>query len=228
MRTANNSPIEGEEILLKKYVYLVKSTCSRFRPTHIENREDMYSAGLLGLLNAIRTYNPEKGSIVSWNILKIRGYVIEYLRTEDRDIRPIGYALRNGPKIFKAKEKITIMKGASATVEEIQSITGLSANMIKESEKYDYMCFAESMTDERNGEYDIASGTFNVDTRIDLESRLNLIPERERNYIHHYINEGKTYMEIANMYGISECRAHQIVKKGLSRLKQHLQGAGYD
>src|SRR5260221_14526969 len=55
----------SEEELVKKYLPLVKTVVGRLAitlPSHI-NAEDLYSAGLVGLLNALRQFNPGIGTV---------------------------------------------------------------------------------------------------------------------------------------------------------------------
>lgn len=48
-------------LLISKYIPLIKSKAYSFKSKNVET-EDLISEGFLGLLSAIRSYNPEKGS----------------------------------------------------------------------------------------------------------------------------------------------------------------------
>ena len=55
---------ESEAGLVEQYLPLVKTVVGRLQmslPSHVD-AEDLYSAGLVGLLDAIRHYNPKLGS----------------------------------------------------------------------------------------------------------------------------------------------------------------------
>src|SRR5215510_15537772 len=75
-----------EEEIVQKHLPLVKNVVGRLAmtlPPHVDG-EDLYSAGLTGLLNAIRQYNPHAGtSFETYARLRIRGAVFDELRRMD-------------------------------------------------------------------------------------------------------------------------------------------------
>src|ERR1041384_3859298 len=80
-RMKPGSALEGE--LGARYVPLGKNVVGRLAmtlPRHVGG-EALYSAGLAGLLNAIRQYNPNAGtSFETYARLRIRGAVLDKLR----------------------------------------------------------------------------------------------------------------------------------------------------
>lgn len=52
-------------LLIAKYIPLIKAKARCFEGSRVEN-DDLVSEGFLGLLNAIRGYNPEKGSFAAF------------------------------------------------------------------------------------------------------------------------------------------------------------------
>ncbi len=52
-------------LLIAKYIPLIKAKARCFKSTRVEN-DDLVSEGFLGLLNAIRNYNPIKGSFAAF------------------------------------------------------------------------------------------------------------------------------------------------------------------
>lgn len=51
-------------LLIAKYIPLIKAKARCFENSRVE-RDDLISEGFLGLLNAIRSYNPEKGAFAA-------------------------------------------------------------------------------------------------------------------------------------------------------------------
>ena len=76
----------SEEELVKAYLPLVKTVVGRLAmtlPSHV-GVEDLYSVGLIGLLNAVRQFNPAIGApFESYARLRIRGAVLDELRRTD-------------------------------------------------------------------------------------------------------------------------------------------------
>src|SRR5687767_12288440 len=69
-----------EEQLVEKYIPLVRTVVGRLAmtlPPHVDG-EDLYSAGLGGLLSAVRQYNPRAGTAFeTYARLRIRDAVFE-------------------------------------------------------------------------------------------------------------------------------------------------------
>src|SRR5215510_12289965 len=77
---------QTEADLVEKYLPLVKSVVGRLAmtlPPHVDG-EDLYSAGLGGLLSAVRQYDPTAGTAFeTYARLRIRGAVFDELRRMD-------------------------------------------------------------------------------------------------------------------------------------------------
>src|SRR5678815_690302 len=73
----------SEEELVTRYLPLVKTVVGRLAmslPPHVDH-DELYSAGLIGLLNALRQFNPKIGtSFEPYARVRIRGAVLDELR----------------------------------------------------------------------------------------------------------------------------------------------------
>src|SRR5689334_21059249 len=76
----------SEEDLVKRYLPLVKTVVGRLAislPPHVDIQE-LHSAGLVGLLHAVRQYNPALGTpFEQYARVRIRGAVLDNLRRMD-------------------------------------------------------------------------------------------------------------------------------------------------
>src|ERR1051325_3296 len=76
----------AEASMVEEYLPLVKTVVGRLAmslPPHVDP-EDLYSSGLVGLLNAVRNYDPHAGSsFESYARVRIRGAVFDELRRLD-------------------------------------------------------------------------------------------------------------------------------------------------
>src|SRR6266487_3285063 len=83
-RLRPGSPAEAE--MVEKHLPLVKNVVSRLAmtlPPHVDG-EDLYSAGLGGLLSAVRQYDPTAGTAFeTYARLRIRGSILDELRRMD-------------------------------------------------------------------------------------------------------------------------------------------------
>src|SRR5881409_3460069 len=119
------SPLEGQ--LVEKYVPLVKNVVGRLAmtlPPHVDG-EDLYSAGLSGLLNAVRNYNPRAGTAFeTYARLRIRGAVLDELRRMDWVPRSVHSKAR---KVQAVMNQLEQKKGRPATESEMATALKLSA-----------------------------------------------------------------------------------------------------
>src|SRR3989454_5439256 len=108
-----------EEQLVEQYLPLVKNVVGRLAmtlPPHVDG-EDLYSAGLGGLLSAIRQYDPTAGTAFeTYGRLRIRGAVFDELRRMDWVPRSVHTKAR---KVQAMMQKIEQCKGRVATEEEM-------------------------------------------------------------------------------------------------------------
>src|SRR3954465_511745 len=76
----------AEAQIVEEYLPLVKTVVGRLAmglPPHVDI-EDLYSSGLVGLLNAVRNFDPKGGSsFESYARVRIRGAVFDELRRLD-------------------------------------------------------------------------------------------------------------------------------------------------
>src|ERR1700689_987281 len=112
-RSGHGSRMENS--LVEEYLPLVKTVVGRLAmtlPAHV-NSDDLYSAGLVGLLNAMRRFNPENGtSFETYARVRIRGAVFDELRRLDWVPRSIHEKAR---KIEKTMQELMQRTGAVPT-----------------------------------------------------------------------------------------------------------------
>ena len=97
-----------EEDLIQQYLPLVKTVVGRLAmnlPSHIR-MEDLYSTGLVGLLNAVRQFDPKiNPSFESYARLRIRGAVFDELRRLDWVPRSVHAKARRVEEVMRRLEQ---------------------------------------------------------------------------------------------------------------------------
>ena len=112
----------------KKLIYsIIKEYCNEY------NKEDLYQAGLLGLIKASKTYDKEKSNakFSSFAYKSILGEVLKYLR-EDRNIRISRDIISDYKKIYKTKEYIYQTYGKNISNKELSKIINIDEKRINE------------------------------------------------------------------------------------------------
>src|SRR5271170_1017604 len=115
-----------ENSLVEEYLPLVKTVVGRLAmtlPSHV-NSDDLYSAGLVGLLNAMRRFNPNNGtSFETYARVRIRGAVFDELRRLDWVPRSVH---EKAKKIEKTMQELTQRTGAIPSDVAMAKALGIS------------------------------------------------------------------------------------------------------
>lgn len=70
---------EKEARLMSEHMGLVASLARRFKPKNREDLEDLIQVGSIGLLKAIRKYNPDKAKLSTWAHQPIMWELMRYV-----------------------------------------------------------------------------------------------------------------------------------------------------
>src|SRR5436190_12681920 len=141
-RTGPGSKIEND--LVHQYLPLVRTVVGRLAmtlPAHAAT-EDLYSAGLVGLLNAVRRYNHKTGVLFeTYARVRIRGAVFDELRRLDWVPRSVHDKAR---KVEETMHDLSQRKGAVPTDAEMASALGISLDeygeLLEQIRPASYVC----------------------------------------------------------------------------------------
>lgn len=186
--------------LIERYVPLATSVARRMRvPTGaLMGRDDVESAALIGLIDAVDRYDPERGvPFEGYAGLRIRGAVLDELRRLDDRSRGERQRART---VVQDTEPAVGAYGAT-----------LSLDMLLETGDRDWA--AEDETTDRYESQDL---------RTRVESALECLPPRQREVLARYYGDSLTLRESAVKMGISEARACQLHGRAIQNLRHEL------
>jgi RNA polymerase sigma factor FliA len=231
------SPIEGD--LVQQHLPLVKTVVARVAmtlPAHVDG-EDLYSAGLTGLLNAVRHYNPRAGtSFETYARVRIRGAVLDELRRMDWVPRSVHTKAR---KVQAVMQQLEQAKGRPATedemacalrisvgeyqrwLDEIRPATFICLDAVHNSEAEDPVSQYESLADQR--QEDPTDGAYRHELSRLISQRIQELPEMQRKVLALYYYEDMRLREIAEVFGLTESRICQIHSQAILNVKSYLQ-----
>ena len=227
-----------ESQLVEKYVPLVKNVVGRLAmslPPHVDG-EDLYSAGLTGLLSAVRQYNPNAGtSFETYARLRIRGAVFDELRRMDWVPRSVHTKAR---RVQAVMNEIEQKKGRVATEQEMATALKISIpeyhEWLEEIRPATFVCLDaafnndfddsisqyESLADHR--QENPLDGTSRREVAKVIADRLQDLPEMQRKVLALYYFEDMRLREIAEGFGLTESRICQIHAQGILAIKSFL------
>ncbi|TDJ71722.1 MAG: FliA/WhiG family RNA polymerase sigma factor [Planctomycetota bacterium] len=220
-------------ILMERHYPLVKYIAERLLQTLPKSIEldDLISAGLFGLMDAIRGFDPSRGiKFKTYCTTRIRGSILDQLRSQDWVPRLV--RLKAG-RIEKALQRLTGEYGREPTHAELaktlemdhaelsKEITSASAKaMYSLSDKW------EDRDDDNSMEkVDVLEDKKSIDPIGELHRRdmmryiTRSLTHKERFIIEQYYQVGHTMREIGEMLALTESRVCQIHSNVMGRLK---------
>jgi RNA polymerase sigma factor for flagellar operon FliA len=225
----------GKNDLLKRFAPLVRHVVERVAATLPRNvdHEDLYSAGVLGLLDAHAKFDTGKGvKFETYAVWRIKGAVLDQLRALDWASRSMRRKARNLDGVTR---KLDQKLGRAASEDEVARELKMSRNdfyrLLDHVRGAVLVSLDETRTSDGEDQGTLADHLADP-TAPDLEARLeedqqrlvllqtiDLLPEQERLVVALYYYEHLTLKEIGRTLGISESRVSQVHTRAMSRLK---------
>jgi len=236
----NNDEKAREELILH-YLPIIKSVVNRLSariPPHITT-DELESCGLLGLLDAIAKFEPQKGTDFStYSKIRIKGAVLDELRALDWAPRSLR---RKEQKLEEAYNHLEQKMGRSPTEDEVAEFLRIPLkqlhSLLAEINRITYLSLEDILqaptTDEETLNLLPLSGkalpySNPVDELIKSEKRslvaqaIETLPKRECLVISLYYYEELTLKEVGEVLGVSESRASQIHASAILHLRAKL------
>lgn len=242
-RDAERQVAQLRDRLVVNYSPMVKYVASRVgaRMTSVVELEDMISWGVLGLLDAIETYDPDRrktAKFESYAISKIRWAILDELRGQDWVPRRVR---TRAQEVERATQKLSQDLLRPPSEGEIADEVGMGVEEYRgflDQYSRAQVASLEARLDTEGGtigEY----GSLLVDAAAtDPQSQANLeelrahlidaigdLEEQERLVATFYFYEGLTLKEIGKAMDLTEGRISQLLKRALGKLRERLKGS---
>ena len=229
----------SEEEILKNHMPLVRSVVDRMRaslPAHLDV-DDLYSVGLLGLIQAQRRFDPTHGvTFAAYAAMRVRGAVLDELRRVDWMSRTLRVKAKKLTDVISAFEQNA---GRPATEAEIADELGISSEeysiLLDEVRPLSYVELdALAGDDEDSSLHEVIADENQPNAReIALKQeliklvaeRLQMLPDMQRKILAMYYFENLRLAEIANVFGVTESRICQIHTQAVLGLKAYIRKA---
>jgi RNA polymerase sigma factor for flagellar operon FliA len=205
-------------------------------PSHVPF-EDLLQAGVLGLLDALRKFDPRrKVQIESYMKFRIRGAILDELRSLDWSPRELR---RKGRRLEEVEQRLRAQLGRDPAAPELAEGLGISPaqfhHLLGELRGLELGSLQEIAVATENGlERDHASRLAapearsplalcsGEERRARLEKAIGRLPEKERLVLTLYYYEELTMKEVGEVLSVGESRVSQIHSMALLHLRQLL------
>ena len=211
----------AEEVLLKENLPLVAAIARRYQNCGL-SQEDMLQLGSIGLLQALRRFDPDRGLCFStYAVPLIAGEIRRFLRDDgmvkfSRETKSLTLKIE---RIRREQGDLTVEQLSSELKVPQEDITAALASRTE-------ALSLDAPTDEDGTDLQSFLGSADVDTerdalrRAELAELFDVLSQRERQvlYLRYFLD--KTQSEVGKRLGLSQVQISRIEKKALLRMRQ--------
>jgi len=228
---------ERDQLILKELpsVYYIARRIFERLPQHVVF-EDLVHAGVVGLIEAVRSYDVSKS--VPFNAFakfRIRGAILDSLRELDWGSRPLR---RKGRRMEEAIATLSAKLGRQPEEDEIAAEMGVSIEKLHEiALRLDGLTLVSQQVNslfDSSGTQDLIESApshdenpYDLCLRTEIKERLaeaiGTLSEKEQLVVSLYYREELTMKEIAKVVQLGESRVSQIHAIALPKLRAALQ-----
>lgn len=222
--------LRARDDLIVHYAPLVKYVAARLSiglPSSVD-QEDLASAGIVGLMEAVSKFEPERGfKFESYAAARIRGAIIDDLRHQDWVPRSVRTQAR---KVEETLRKLNEQLERTPSDEEVAAEMGVTVRKLRAiyarvstvmfvslerllmvGDQSGGLSLVDTLADA--GAEDPAEAAELMELKKFLANAISALPDKERTSITLYYYEGLSLSEIASVVGVSQARVSQMNAK---------------
>jgi RNA polymerase sigma factor FliA len=232
-------PNPGRDELILEHLPQIKYIAQRISaklPSHVE-LNDLVSAGILGLLDAIEKFDPNRGvKFKTYAELRIKGAILDSLRNLDWAPRSLRKKSKDLERVYRELEQ---RLGRPATDKEVCEAMEISLEefyeLVDQIKGLNLGSFQElsSQDEDKNSEplvkyvpdapqMDPFFVFHKSEIQAILSTAIDTLPKKERLVVSLYYFDEMTMKEIGKVLGVNESRVSQLHTKAMLRLRTKL------
>lgn len=214
--------------------HTVASVSARY-PRHVD-RQELWNAGALGLVEAARRFDPDAGiPFARYAKMRIRGAIIDSTRARDWASRSVR---RRARELDQATQALTDCSGREPSPEQLAEALDVTVDeleTIKARSAASMLLYLdhEAPNNEPSLRDTIAETSRDADPEAMLEHRemlgtlreaVAMLPGIHGEVIRRYYLDGEMLQDIADDHGVTQARISQIRSEALTALRAHFGG----
>ena len=231
--------------ICRKNQGLIRTIVKNLRPVYanesknsasIIESDDLMQYGYIGLLKAVRVYDPDKGSFSNAAVWWIRHEILRSMDNNEHTIRMSVDTRKKLVKLQRFRRSFVNEYGFEPRIDEISAFLEVSRPVaerllkveaqgqigslnspIKDADgEYEVM---DTVPDEHNHYEDLEQSIFEDQARKELWASVDTLKEKESLILHERYQNGKTLQKIGDNLGVTSERVRQIETKALKILR---------
>ncbi len=211
----------AEEALLRENMPLVAAIARRYQNCGLA-QEDMIQLGSIGLLQALRRFDPTRGLCFStYAVPLIAGEIRRFLRDDgmvkfSRETKSLALQIE---RVRREQGDLTVEELSKVLHVPLEDITAALASRTA-------ALSLDAPTDEDGADLQTFLGSADADTeqdalrRVELRELFAVLSERERQVLFLRYFQDRTQNEVGKRLGLSQVQISRIEKKALLRMRQ--------
>ena len=236
-RTSATVAIDQDELVTQELsqVYYIASRIRERLPQHVE-LDDLVSAGVVGLLEAARSFDSSKNvQFRTFAKFRIRGAIFDSLRESDWGSR---YMRKKGREIADATARLEARFGRHPSELEVAQEMHLAPEyfrkLVAQIDSLQLGGQSVAFSQDRSESLDVVESAPNLDDpdpfdlcltgerKAHLANAISQLTEREQLILSLYYREELTMKEIAKVVGVALSRVSQIRQAAIVKLRAAL------
>jgi RNA polymerase sigma-B factor len=226
---------DGSQLALVEHYSGLVDTLARKYSKGKSFHEDLRQVGLVGLLGAIRRYDPTMGKpFEAFAIPTIIGEIKRFLRDKTWSVHVPRRIKELGPKIKAAVDALTNENQRSPKVQEIADYLDVTEEDVLETmemgKSYQALSVDHSIEADSDGStvtlLDIVGsqdqGYEKVNQKLMLQGVLHVLTDREKEIIDCMFVMNKSQKETGEQLGISQMHVSRLQRRAIQKLKEAL------
>lgn len=237
-KTSATSSADQDDLVMQEIqqVYYIAARIRERLPQHVE-MEDLVSAGVIGLIEATRSFDTSKNvQFKTFAKFRIRGAIMDSLRESDWGSR---YMRRKGREIADATARLAVKLGRQPAEAEIAAEAEMDVDQLRrimaQLDSLQLTSQQVSVSHDGSESVDVIESAPNLDdpdpfdlflegeTKAHLADAIAKLTEREQLILSLYYREELTMKEIAKVVGVALSRVSQIRQAAILKLRQYLE-----
>jgi len=236
-KTSATDAVDGNDLVMQELsqVYYIAARIRERLPQQVD-LEDLVSAGVIGLMEAVRSFDSSKNvQFKTFAKFRIRGAILDSLRESDWGSR---YMRRRGREIADVTAQLEVRLGRhpseSEIAEEMQIDLQQLHKIVAQIDSLHLAGQQVAVSNDRTETFDVIESAPSIndpdpfdlclegEMKSHLAEAISKLSEREQLILSLYYREELTMKEIAEVVGIALSRVSQIRQATMGKLKASL------